>query len=199
MNWEHSSVIALASSKCKSCAGLGLVLKADGTASDKACICVVREVFKVCHRRFRDCVMTPKHMTTTSFTQGKGGTRKIWGRKTEEFIADFMLVSKRALGDACSIDQAVFKFHFLLGADWKLVCQQMRIDRQHFYSVRDRVIMRLGRAYGDTEPFCLYPLEEYFGNVAIGGDSVKASLVPEGARFQTVATWKPARRHAIAA
>ena len=57
----------------------------------------------------------------------------------------------------------VFRFHFLLGADWRLCCRQMKIDRGTFFHSVYRVEQKLGRIFRDLEPYSLYPLDEYFG------------------------------------
>ena len=56
----------------------------------------------------------------------------IYGRKNEEYIADFCSVSKRTLADS-PLELQIFKFHFLLGADWKLCCRQLKMDRGSFF------------------------------------------------------------------
>jgi len=69
-------------------------------------------------------------------------------------------VSKRVLNED---DYKVFKFHFLLGADWKLCCQRLNTDRGNFYHQVYRIQERLGRIYAELEPYALFPLDEYFG------------------------------------
>jgi hypothetical protein len=95
-----------------------------------------------------------------------GGGRRSGGqtysRKREEYIADFCLVSRRVLEDS---EYRVFKYFFLLGADWKLCCRQMKIDRGTFFHEVYRVEQILGREFADLEPYALYPLNEYFGGV----------------------------------
>lgn len=86
--------------------------------------------------------------------------KAVYSRKDEEFIADFCLVSKRVLNED---DYKVFKFHFLLGADWKLCCQRLNTDRGNFYHQVYRIQERLGRVYAELEPYALFPLDEYFG------------------------------------
>jgi hypothetical protein len=89
-----------------------------------------------------------------------GGRRYLWGRKDEEYIADFTLVSKRELTAA---EYQLFKFHFLLGADWKLCCRKLKVDRGTFFHAVYRVQQKLGRVFRELEPYGLYPLDEYFG------------------------------------
>lgn len=93
------------------------------------------------------------------FCRGKDRCRT-YGRKTEEYMADFCLVSKRYLDE---FEYKVFRFHFLLGADWKLCCRQMHIDRGTFFHAVYRIEQRLGRVFRELEPYSLFPLDEYFG------------------------------------
>jgi hypothetical protein len=82
-----------------------------------------------------------------------------WGRKDEEYMADFILVSRRSLSEA---DFSIFKYHFLLGADWKLCCRKLGVDRGNFFHAVYRIEQELGRVFRETEPYGLFPLDEYF-------------------------------------
>ncbi len=77
-------------------------------------------------------------------------------------MADFCLVSQRNLDE---FENKVFRFHFLLGADWRLCCRQMKIDRGTFFHAIYRIEQRLGRAFRELQPFPLFPLDEYFGSL----------------------------------
>jgi hypothetical protein len=83
-----------------------------------------------------------------------------WGRKDEEYIADFLLTVRRLLSDD---EYRIFKFHYLLGADWRLCCARLKMDRGDFFHYVYRLEARLGRAFREVEPYGLYPLDEYFG------------------------------------
>ena len=82
-----------------------------------------------------------------------------WGRKDEEYMADFILVSRRHLDE---FEYRVFNYHFLLGADWKLCCRQLRIDRGNFFHAVYRIQQKLGRVFRELEPYSLFPLDDYF-------------------------------------
>jgi hypothetical protein len=122
---------------------------------------VLREIFRACYNRFRYCSTKEKYLSraTLEFTGGRE-KRFTWGRKDEDYVADFCLVSRRHLSDE---EYRVFKFHFLLGADWKLCCRQLKMDRGNFFHMVYRIETRLGRTFRELEPYCLYPLDEYFG------------------------------------
>jgi len=87
--------------------------------------------------------------------------KAIWSRKNEEYVADFCLVSRRNLSD---FEYQIFRLHFLLGADWKLCCRKLHMDRGNFYHAVYRIEQRLGRAFRELEPYPLFPLDEYFGS-----------------------------------
>ena len=95
---------------------------------------------------------------SAEFIAGREG-KLTWGRKDEEYIADFCLVSRRALDE---LEYRVFKFHFLLGADWRLCTRRLNIDRGNFFHIVYRIEQKLGRVYRELEPYGLFPLDEYF-------------------------------------
>jgi hypothetical protein len=90
---------------------------------------------------------------------GGGGRKYFWSRKEEEYIADFCLVSKRSLTGE---EYQVFKYHFLMGGDWRLCCRRLKIDKGNFFHLIYRIEQRLGRVYRELEPYALFPLDEYF-------------------------------------
>ena len=96
---------------------------------------------------------------TLSISPGGRERRSCWGRKDEEYIADFTLMAKRHLD---GLEHRVFRYHFLLGADWKLCCRKLKMDRGNFFHAVYRVMHKLGRAFRETEPYGLHPLDEYF-------------------------------------
>ena len=95
---------------------------------------------------------------TMEHIAGRDG-RLTWGRKDEEYIADFCQVSRKALDE---FEYKVFRFHFLLGADWKLCTRRLHVDRGTFFHSIYRIEQRLGRAFRELEPYGLFPLDEYF-------------------------------------
>jgi hypothetical protein len=91
----------------------------------------LRAIFRACYARFRYCATKEKYMSKVTLTLCAGKDRRLtWVRKDEDYVADFCLVSRRTLDD---FEYKVFRFHFLLGADWRLCCRQMKIDRGTFF------------------------------------------------------------------
>ncbi len=160
MEWNRSEATLVANEKCVSCQGEGV--RVVRNEEERPCNCALRGVFRACYARFRYLAQKEKRMSKVSLQIHWSGRdyRMTYGRKDEEYIADFCLVSRRHLDD---FEYRVFKFHFLLGADWKLCCRQMKIDRGTFFHAVYRIEQRLGRVFKELQPYALYPLEDYFG------------------------------------
>lgn len=162
MNWTRSETLALAQQSCTLCYGLGLCQGRSG--STRPCNCVFRAIFRACYARFKQCASKEKHISRVSLEANPGRQRKgLWGRKDEEFMADFVLVSRRVLGED-SFAYRLFKYHFLLGADWKLCCRKLAIERGEFFHEVYRIQQKLGRVFRELEPYALFPIDEYFGS-----------------------------------
>lgn len=159
-DWNRTEILALAKETCTQCQGYGLRRSSrKGPASP--CNCVLRGIFKACYARFRQCIMKQQHVSTVRLEQVGGKDRRMtWGRKDEEYVADFCLVSRRVLDEE---EYRIFRFHYLLGADWRLCCRRLNMDRGTFFHSVYRIQQKLGKVFRELEPYALYPLDEYFG------------------------------------
>jgi hypothetical protein len=158
MEWTRSETLALAAPRCNSCVGLGIRLGHNKKANP--CNCVLRAIFRACFERFRQCASREKYMSKVTLDFTPGSARKgSWGRKDEEYAADFCLVSKRTLNE---LEYRIFKYHFLLGADWKLCCRRLQMDRGNFFHAVYRIEQKLGRVFRELDPYSLFPLDDYF-------------------------------------
>lgn len=156
MRLTRADVIGLAKASCVYCGGVGMRAGRAGAPCD----CVFRGVFRTCFNRFRECVANGGHVGSVSWELCRGASgRRVYSRKREEYSADFCLVGRRALDET---EYAVFRFHFLLGAGWRLCCRQLRMDRGAFFHHVYRIERKLGRAFAEVEPYPLYPLSDYF-------------------------------------
>lgn len=153
---------------CTQCHGSGLRLGKTGTFSP--CNCVLRSIFRICYDRFVNNMQKEKYVSRVSLEAHQGRSRpSTWGRKEEEYIADFCLVSRRSLSDE---EYRLFRYHFLLGADWKLCARKLSIDRGNFFHAIYRIEQKLGRVFRELKPYPLFPLDEYFhGPSRIGPQS----------------------------
>ena len=160
MQWTRSETLALAQQSCSICYGLGLRPGRSGVSTP--CNCVFRSIFRACYSRFRQCAMKEKHISRVSLEANPGRQRKsTWGMKNEEYMADFVLVSRRTLTES---EYKIFKYHFLLGADWKLCCRKLNMDRGTFFHEVYRIQQKLGKTFRELEPHALFPLDEYFNS-----------------------------------
>jgi hypothetical protein len=158
MDWTRSETLALALHHCVHCHGAGLRLARKGALTP--CNCVLRSIFRICWDRFVRCVTQERSVSRVSQEPHVGRSRpSTWGRKDEEYIADFELIARRCLDDS---ENRLFRYHFLLGADWRLCTRKLEIDRGNFYHAVYRIEQKLGRALRETEPYALFPLDEYF-------------------------------------
>ena len=158
MEWTRSETLVLAMHNCTQCRGAGLRMAAKGALAP--CNCVLRSIFRICYDRFVRCTEQERYVSRVSLEAHRGKSRpSTWGRKDEEYIADFCLVSRRTLS---AMEQKLFRYHFLLGADWKLCARKLGIDRGTFFHAVYRIEQKLGRVFRELEPYPLFPLDEYF-------------------------------------
>lgn len=158
MEWTRSETLALAMHNCTQCHGCGLRLK---NIQDRTpCNCVLRAMFRICYDRFRRCAEQERHLSRVSLEPAAGNHRPMsFGRKEEEYMADFCLVSRRTLNES---DHRLFRFHFLLGADWKLCTRKLGMSRGNFFHAVYRIEKKLGRVFRELQPYPLFPLDDYF-------------------------------------
>lgn len=158
MEWSRSEALALAMHNCTQCHGSGLRLGRKGALAP--CNCVLRSIFRICYDRFVRCATQERYVSRISQEPHAGRSRpSSWGRKDEEYIADFCLVSRRTLDES---EYRLFRYHFLLGADWKLCARKLGLDRGNFFHAVYRIEQKLGRVFRELEPYSLFPLDEYF-------------------------------------
>jgi hypothetical protein len=124
------------------------------------CNCVLRAMFRICYDRFRRCTEQERHVSRVSLEPAAGARRPMtFGRKDEEYMADFCLVSRRNLSEA---EHQLFRYHFLLGADWILCTRRLGMSRGNFFHAVYRIEQKLGRVFRELQPYPLFPLDDYF-------------------------------------
>jgi hypothetical protein len=190
MDWSRSETLALAMHRCTHCHGSGLRLGRKNVLAP--CNCVLRAIFRACYRRFVSCATQERQCSRIGLEPQLGRQRPLtWGRKDEEDLADFCLVSRRNLED---FEYRLFRYHFLLGADWKLCCRRLGLERGNFFHAVYRIEQKLGRVFRELEPYSLFPLDEYFQGPsrfqaaqAVTPLSLNSTRLPERLRFPAVA------------
>jgi len=175
MEWNRSEVIGLARPKCSFCKGGGL--RGGERRRPSPCNCVTRAIFRACYARFRYCASKEKYLSKITLDPCAGGKerRSSWGRKDEEYVADFTLIAKRTLSDR---EHRIFSYHYLLGADWKLCCRRLKMERGDMFHEFYRIEQKLGLAFREVQPYGLFPVDEYFGGSVRGAVTGRALMRP---------------------
>ncbi len=70
----------------------------------------------------------------------------------------------------------MFRYHFLLGADWKLCCRKLNMDRGTFFHEIYRIEQKLGKVFRELKPHALFPVDEYFNST--GREAVAQRSIP---------------------
>jgi hypothetical protein len=127
------------------------------------CDCALRGIFRACLTGFKECLALSERTASVSWEPCNGPIGgRVFSRKREEYLADYMRVTERALSKD---EYQIFRYHFLLGADYYLCCQKLHMDRGSFFHAIYKLEEKLGRVYAELEPYPLYPLRDYFGGV----------------------------------
>lgn len=191
MKWSRSDTLALAQHNCVLCWGVGLRPNETSLRSEP-CYCVLREIFRACLRRFRSATSSYS-ISRATLGQNEGPKHLAgWGRKNEEFAADFDLVAHRTLS---ARHYEIFKLHFLLGGDYRVCCARLNMDRGTFFHEVYRVQAALGRACAETEPYPLFPVDEYFtsSRLDLGRADLPLSASPARSRAAVLGVASRAR------
>jgi len=161
----------------------------DRAAKERPCGCVLRAIFRACYAKFRRCADRQKSMSRVALeADPKRMRRSVWGMKSEEYLADFCGIAKRVLGEG-TLSHKLFVYHFLLGADWQACSTKLGLNRGEIFHEVYRVQTRLGRAYRETRPYGLFPIDEYFGGG--GGDVAHRAPMRLQRSFSLGATCEP--------
>ena len=172
MEWNRTDTLPIADHQCSFCHGLGL--RGGRLDATQPCNCVLRAIFRACYQRFQVCATKEKSLSRVTLDGTSPRCRRaVLGRKDEEFIADFLLVSKRTLNPA---EHQLFRFHFLLSADWRICCRRLEIEKGAFFHAVYRIEQKLGRIYRELQPYPLYPLDEYFNGVTLEHRALRTSI-----------------------
>jgi hypothetical protein len=186
MEWNRTNTLPLSRVKCGSCDGSGVYVTGEG--KEEPCNCVLRAVFQSCYRRFVECAVKSTSDSRVSLEKGTSHTRSGgWGRKQEEFVADFCLIAKRTL---TAEEHTLFRYHFLLGADYILCGRKFGMDKAEFFYNIYKMKAKLGRAFRETQPYPLYPVNEYFEGEWREHAATMPDTVPEMPKRKNPFPWQ---------
>lgn len=160
--FDRSLCLAAAKPGCVACLGAGIARSRKGELSP--CLCVLRHVFRRCVAQYRDYQAREKFLSRacmdfSRWQSQRSPKRWNWARPREEFCADLYLIAKRTLTEC---EWRLFQAHHLAGAGWRACCPRLQLDRGQFFHLVYRVEAKLGRAFLETKPYGLYPIEQYF-------------------------------------
>ncbi|MCB1022075.1 MAG: hypothetical protein H6509_09505 [Bryobacterales bacterium] len=175
MQWNANELGFLANQTCTICRGTGIRRhKRDHIVP---CRCALRAAFRACHARFKLCVESSRMRSRVSYERNPSGRshKGSWGRKDQEYMADFELTARRVL-DPWHLK--VFRFHFILGADAALCCRRLRVDRGGFFHAVYRIEALLGEAFVLLRPYALYPPRDYFAVRVGAAEQTGAEKIP---------------------
>jgi len=131
----------------------------------KPCGCVFRAIFRACFVRYRHCIEKSGTSSCLTYDKSEGPTgHRFYGRRNEEYIADFELVCRRSLSQE---EYDVFNWHFIQGADWKYCIEKVGIDKGMFFHRVYVLQEKLGRVFRELRPYAMFPLDEYFSGVRL--------------------------------
>jgi hypothetical protein len=160
-------LLAMASPACTHCHGFGCRVSEAGRKTD-LCRCVDREVFRIVFRKYQELRQNAPSISKVSvqLTGGSRYRRVTWGRKNEEFMADFELIAKRVL---TGLDFRILTLHVLQGLDWKICTAKLGMDKGLFFHHVYKIQALLGRAYREVRPYSLFPIDEYYAGTTGDG------------------------------
>jgi hypothetical protein len=159
MEWTRTETIAMAAASCVFCRGLGL-RQTEKHGISRPCSCVFRAIFRVCLDRYKRCESNAERIkpVTHEYFGATQGLRS-YGRRNEEYIADFEAISRRTL-DADEME--VLRIYFFQNKDWKACAGKLNTTRGLIFHMVYSIEEKLGRAFRETEPYGLFPVDEYF-------------------------------------
>lgn len=176
----RSEFLAMSLATCTTCLGTALCIDGKVCAVGSVCPCVWRAIFRECYQRFLDIESGGEFVKPVDWSNiGSGPTGyRVFGRRQEEYSADFVLIAKRTLTKP--LHYAVFRYHYLFAAPWDACCKRLNISRGNFFHACYQVEARCGKAYRETKPYGLHPLPAYFHGV-VRGRRIPATTVDEPA------------------
>lgn len=152
---EWARALPLARSGCGVCRGTGRRV-------ESVCQCVLRSIFRACFEKYHNLQVMTGAIGAPSYDRQKStGLKRMWGIKRNEFIADFEIIARRALS---ADEHKLFTMYFLQNLKWEQCAGPLGVDRGNFFHGVYRIEAKVGRAFFETKPYGIYPIDEYMSN-----------------------------------
>lgn len=158
-SWTRSIALPMSDPLCVHCEGAGLVRTRNGVGP---CRCVCRNICKAVVAECHKIVSSQgARCSQTAEKGGRRGRRYTYQRPLEDFVADAFLIARRTLKNRN--EWRVFQYAMLDDEPFEPMMRRTGLDRGNYFHLYYRVQVRLGKAWAETRPFGLWPLDEYFG------------------------------------
>lgn len=161
-DWKAGECSALASKRCTNCHARGVIMYQCGPNLTQSrahvCRCVLREVFKICYRRWLDTENVP----TNRFS-------------VIEFRSDFERVAKKAVEPLGWPHPEILRLYFFGRMRRQEAATKLGIDRVNFFHAVYRLQKVAGKALRKAGVF---PIDEYLSPPNTDGRRGKAQDSP---------------------
>lgn len=162
---QVGEIRALAKARCETCMGLGQRLNLKTGQPQGPCRCAIFRLFRICHNKYRDCGRNMEHYSAVSFTRTGGGPGgRNFGRKNEEYRADFFLIASRTLRRGTA-EHRFFKIRYIEDNGRAETQRALHLTRAEYDRLDDRVVYAAGKAFMTNEPSTIYPFDSYFSTI----------------------------------
>lgn len=164
--WNTSLTLAVSSEECPLCEGNGMRWirsRYPGRGRWRPCRCALLGVFRCCYERWLQIESGDQISQVQYGIRADTAAYAGYSMPDLEYSADFVLLAKRHLTNAT--ERAIFQLHFMEERDWRDCCRRLDMERGAFYHAVYRIEQRMGRVYAETQPYPLFPMENYFAGV----------------------------------
>lgn len=183
MIWSRSTAIAMAYVKCAECHGLGVILKwgsgrlptnvlvnVKDRRTEEPCPCVLRNVCRAVMNHYSYCQeyagaiggSLRQFYEAEASGASNSAHRKNFSMPYQEFAADVELIARRTL---TARDLLFFRQYYIQGIDWKAIGAKVgKTKKGGWFNHLGIIQARLGRAFSETQPYALFPIDEYISS-----------------------------------
>lgn len=161
--WPREIGLALADPRCGHCRGMEMVLlrHPDREARLKPCACAARRAFRDVMRRYQALAARSGMHSKAIFSEVGAGPRraKAYTRPVEEYLADVEIVLRRVLSaDELRLWRLRHAGGRTIGEAARAMGLIVPTAQWRIYHLEEKA----GRAFVETRPHALWPVEQYF-------------------------------------